>query len=102
MNPTAESAPPAHIISLTDIVAAVRDASSPERMLSKTTVKAMVDMGDTELWRALERGDFPQPRLRSPGRLAWLESEVTAWIRARPLAPKMASPNKAAARATNP
>ena len=75
------------------ILTALHDAATTERMLSKASVMAMTDLGQTELWRALERGEFPAPRLRTANRLGWLQSEVQAWIRSRPVAPKFATPN---------
>jgi prophage regulatory protein len=37
----------------------------------------------TSLWRMMRRRDFPQSITISPGRIAWPESQVNAWIAAR-------------------
>ena len=77
------------------LLAALRDAASTDRLLPKAAVLDMTGLSSTELWRMLERNEFPQPRLRTPTRLGWLQSEITTWIRGLPLAPKLESPNKA-------
>lgn len=35
-------------------------------------------------WRMEKRGEFPQRRKISPGRVGWLESEVSDWLASRP------------------
>ena len=96
MTTATDDSPPASQLDIHALMAAIREAAAPERMLPKSAVLDMSGLGNTELWRMLERGEFPAPRLRTPTRLGWLESEVVAWIRSRPLAPKLPSPNKAA------
>ena len=65
-----------------------------ERLLSKAEVVAKTGISPTDLWRMCEEGRFPQPRLRSPTRLCWIESEIDQWIAKLPPATgKLATPN---------
>jgi len=58
-----------------------------DRFLSeKTILDQLVPWGRTTLWRKVRAGDFPPPRKISQNRKAWLESEVSDWISARPVA----------------
>lgn len=34
-------------------------------------------------WRMRRRGQFPEPVRVSPGRVAWFEDEIDAWIASR-------------------
>jgi predicted DNA-binding transcriptional regulator AlpA len=38
------------------------------------------------LWRLIQDQDFPAGFMISPGRRAWAESEVDAWVKSRPVA----------------
>ncbi|MFO1037302.1 MAG: AlpA family phage regulatory protein [Geminicoccaceae bacterium] len=54
--------------------------SKNDRLLSWPTLKARVPYTRQHLLRLEKDGRFP-PRIKvGPGRVAWLESEVNAWI----------------------
>ncbi len=86
------------VAALLDRVAKIAYTRSGERLLTKAEVREKTGLGDTELWRKLESGTFPQPRLRSSTRLCWIEREVDEWIRCLPLAGKLTSPTAAKSR----
>ena len=51
--------------------------------LSIRVVTARTGLSRTTIWRAERAGLFPHRRQLTPGRVAWLASEVDAWIAAR-------------------
>jgi prophage regulatory protein len=55
-----------------------------ERLLRLPEVRARTGLGRTTLWRRELAGDFPRRRRLGPSAVAWLESEVEAWIASRP------------------
>ena len=58
-----------------------------DRFLSeKQLLSQVVPWGRTTLWRKVRAGYFPPPRALSENRKAWLESEVSEWVSARPIA----------------
>jgi prophage regulatory protein len=57
--------------------------NTPTRLLAKPHVLERTTWSDTTLWRRVRAGDFPRPIRISPGRVAWRESDVEAWIKAR-------------------
>jgi prophage regulatory protein len=61
----------------------VEIAPAPTRLVKKPTVLARMTWSDTTLWRRVRDGSFPQPIRISPGRVAWRESDIEAWITAR-------------------
>jgi predicted DNA-binding transcriptional regulator AlpA len=58
-----------------------------QRLLSKSQVLALVPVSGPCLWAMMRRGEFPRSRRLGAGsnRVAWLESEVLAWIAALPV-----------------
>jgi prophage regulatory protein len=42
-----------------------------------------IPYGKVQLWRLERAGKFPKRVALSPSRIAWIESEVDAWIKAR-------------------
>lgn len=44
----------------------------------------MTGLSNVTRWRMEKRGDFPKRRQISPNRVAYLESEVIAWMDSRP------------------
>jgi prophage regulatory protein len=58
-----------------------------DRILSQSEVQLATNMGRTTIWRLEREGKFPRRRQIIGHRIGWLESEVTEWIEARPLAP---------------
>ncbi len=57
-----------------------------ERFLSERDLVEQIGLSRVTLWRKVRAGDFPPPRKISQNRKAWLESEVSDWISARPVA----------------
>lgn len=60
------------------------DAISPPRLLRRPEVEARVGLTRSTLYSLISRGLFPRPVPVSPGSrsVAWVEEEVTAYIRA--------------------
>ena len=56
-----------------------------DRFLSKQEVLNTSGLSHVTQWRMEKRGEFPQRRQISPGRVAWLESEILAWMESRPV-----------------
>jgi len=54
-------------------------------LLSKAQVLRKVPITAPTLWAWVRAGKFPRPRAISPNKTCWIEAEVDAWIRARPL-----------------
>jgi prophage regulatory protein len=55
-----------------------------DKFLSKAVVDEMTCLSNVTRWRMEKCGDFPKRRQISPNRVAYLESEVTAWMESRP------------------
>ena len=53
--------------------------------LSKKQVLAKVPVTGPTLWSWVRAGKFPRPRAISDNKTVWVEAEVDAWMRARPL-----------------
>lgn len=61
-------------------------------LLKRSEVVALVGLGFTTIWRLEKRGEFPARKQLSIGRVAWLSTEIEAWIAGRGLAcPVLAS-----------
>jgi prophage regulatory protein len=54
--------------------------SEPGRLLSPPVVSDRTSLSRTTLWRLVRRGEFPPPVQISPGRIAWSETAVRAWL----------------------
>ena len=54
-----------------------------ERLLPPPIVSDRTSLSRTTLWRMVRAGSFPKPVTISPGRIAWPESAVQAWIAAK-------------------
>ncbi|WP_445005478.1 helix-turn-helix transcriptional regulator [Halomonas mongoliensis] len=54
-------------------------------LLKRPEVRQRTTLSDSSLYRLIEKGEFPRPIKVNPnGRaVAWLESEVDAWIESR-------------------
>jgi prophage regulatory protein len=57
-----------------------------QALLKKAEVVKLTGMGATTIWRMEKKGEFPARKQLSIGRVAWLTSEVQAWIDSRGLA----------------
>jgi prophage regulatory protein len=55
-----------------------------DRLLRAAEVTARTGLSRTSLWRAERAGRFPARRVIGAGMVAWMESEVQAWIESRP------------------
>jgi len=49
----------------------------------RKTLLQKIPLSDVTIWRLEKAGQFPKRRQLSPGRVAWLASEVDAWIESR-------------------
>ena len=58
-------------------------AQIPARLLPPPVVTDRTSLSRTTLWRMVRRGEFPKPVQVSPGRVAWSEALVNAWIAAK-------------------
>lgn len=56
-----------------------------DRPLSWREVQKTVGLSRSTVWRLIGKGGFPPPVQLSPGRVAWFESSITAWLEARPV-----------------
>jgi prophage regulatory protein len=65
-----------------------------DRYITKKEVLTIAGLSHVTQWRMEKRGEFPQRRQISPGRVGWLESEITAWLESRPVS-ELPSPKKA-------
>lgn len=57
--------------------------SNEDRLLPTAVVLDRVCMSKTQLYRLINSGEFPKPIPISRNRVAFLESEVNAWIENR-------------------
>ena len=54
------------------------------KLISWKAVRPMVgNLSRTTWWRLQRAGSAPRPITLSPGRVAWLEADINAWIDAR-------------------
>lgn len=59
-----------------------------DRFLRVGEVSSMVSLGKTTIYKLVADGSFPAPCPIVGNRVAWLESEVLAWMHARAAARK--------------
>jgi predicted DNA-binding transcriptional regulator AlpA len=55
-----------------------------DRFVFKPERRQMTGVSDPTWWRMEKRNEAPQRRQISPGRVAWLESEIVEWMQSRP------------------
>ncbi len=55
----------------------------PERLLAWPRVRDLFGLSRTTVWRLQKAGEFPLPIRISSNRVAWRQSELLAWHRAR-------------------
>ncbi|MDN8000949.1 helix-turn-helix transcriptional regulator [Burkholderia multivorans] len=58
-------------------------AGAKARLIRLREVRTRVGLGASTLYRYLAAGKFPRPVEIGGGRVAWLESEIDAWIAGR-------------------
>lgn len=54
-----------------------------DRFLREREVRQITGLSRSSRWRLERLGLFPRRRTISPGAVAWLESEIEAWITER-------------------
>lgn len=55
--------------------------SAQQRLITYESLKAKgISLGKTQLWRLERRGQFPARVTVSPGRHAWVESEIDSYL----------------------
>lgn len=54
-----------------------------ERLLKKAEVEQITSLSATEIQRREKDGTFPQHLSISPKRVAWIASEIEAWVQAK-------------------
>lgn len=52
----------------------------PVGLLSAWDVIARIGVSRATIYRMVDSGEFPSPVKISPGRRAWVEAEVNAWL----------------------
>lgn len=57
--------------------------SAPPSLLRRPKVEARTGYSRSSIYAMMEAGDFPRPVKLGPRAVAWVESEVDAWIAAR-------------------
>ena len=55
-----------------------------DRFILQTERRQMTGISDVSWWRMEKNNSAPKRRQISPGRVAWLESEIIAWMESRP------------------
>jgi prophage regulatory protein len=68
-------------------------------LLRLPQVLARVGLKSTRVYQLVGDGDFPQPIRLGERSVAWLESEVEAWIQARAARPRVQISTRSRARA---
>jgi len=53
------------------------------KLIPWSVVEQRTSLSKPTAWREWRKGRFPKPVKISPQRVAWLESEIDAWIAAR-------------------
>jgi prophage regulatory protein len=61
-----------------------QDEKMTNKFLPKAVVDDMTGLSDVTRWRMEKRDEFPKRRQISPNRVAYLESEILAWMESRP------------------
>jgi prophage regulatory protein len=67
-----------------------------DRFLPKAEVSQRVSLCPASIDRKVKGGTFPMPIRISENRVAWLESEIDAWIAKRAAEPRERKPSPAA------
>ena len=54
-----------------------------DRFIGEKEVRRRTDLSRVTRWRLERKGLFPKRYCISPGRVAWRESQISAWIEAK-------------------
>lgn len=58
--------------------------SNPPRMLTRSAIQALgIEYSNVHLLRLEKAGQFPTRVRLGPGKVAWPESEISAWLRGK-------------------
>jgi prophage regulatory protein len=60
------------------------EQAAPARLLAVKTVAGLTSLSRHSIYRLAKQGDFPTPVQVGPRRVAWRQSDVTAWLESRP------------------
>lgn len=58
-------------------------SSTLTRYVSPRQLQESTGLSEATLWRLRQRGDLPEPVRLSPGRVAWPEPVIAAWLARR-------------------
>lgn len=58
-------------------------ATQPPRLLRRTEVERLTSISRSRLYELIASGGFPRPIRLGANSVAWLESDITAWIAER-------------------
>ncbi len=61
-------------------------ASTADRLLRLSEVQTRTALGRTTIYRKMREGSFPEPLKIGARAVRWPESEIEAWLAARPRA----------------
>ena len=53
------------------------------RLIAWPELRRRIPLSRSTIWRRIRDGNFPAPIQISPGRVAWLESDILAWMTAK-------------------
>jgi len=53
------------------------------KLLKKAEVVEITSLSAVTIWRLVRAGKFPKAVQLSPGRVAWREEDIRAWVAAR-------------------
>ena len=55
-----------------------------DKFIRRDEVYEITSIKDPQLWKLEKKGEFPRRRRLTERTVAWLSSEVTAWVDSRP------------------
>lgn len=58
----------------------VQPTTPPRRLLRATEVYSRTALSRASIWRMVKAATFPKPVTLGYNRIAWLESDIDAWI----------------------
>jgi prophage regulatory protein len=61
-----------------------QEENHPDRILRLPEVARMIGVGRSSIYKYVQTGDFPKPLSLEARSVGWKESQITAWLNARP------------------
>ena len=58
--------------------------TKPDRFVPPKEMRRMTGLASSTAYELMKRGQFPRNRKITPKKVAWLESELVAWMNSRP------------------